>query len=54
MQKKVYECLVFIENVQCSLWGSSFSKYARDGADTSWEGYQEGVKLIFVISATFR
>ena len=37
-----------------SLWGSSFSKYARDGADASWKGYREGVKLIFAFSVTFR
>ena len=36
-----------------SLWGSSFSKYARDGADASWKGYREGVKLIFAPSVTF-
>ena len=37
-----------------SLWGSSFSKYARDGADASWKGYPKEVKLIFVFSVTFR
>ena len=36
-----------------SLWASSFSWNARDGADSQVLGVTLGVKLIFVFSATF-
>ena len=45
---------VTLHKIVHSLWGSSFSEYARGCVDASQKGYREGVKLIFVFSVTFR